>query len=394
MTMAKPRKKPKAKPVAASDINLRGTGEDGKRLGRYAKQEGDRAWPLLEQAFATGTVKVRTAAVRAMAQLDPARAEARFVAAIDAARGKERERLRDLLLLIDTPTAIVKAVSLGGTIRTSLDHTTRAAVMSYVAEQASRLSEDELHGLLARTHVTERYEPPLRDAARGLAAALLEHVRRAPPERTGDVWEADPVDAILHDAARLLTRTEGAMAAFVALEGAGVRLDVSAALEIWREAPPDERVAVLGTYVTDEDDRGEIARTITKTDDPAWAALLLPYIDEPEVLRAVAVLGHPPTAQKLREMASQPELDLRTRNACYLLGTIGDTEATPILLRWLAHPSGVDAAPMLLVALGACGTADAIPALEQLREQHTGRASFFALAIDEIRERTDSVSRA
>jgi hypothetical protein len=387
--MARARDKRPRQPVTPADIDLRGTGEAAKRLARYAKQEGTGAWPLLEQAFDRGSAKMRTAAVRAMAALDPVRAEAVVKAAIAALPSsgtvRKREQLRDCLLLIDSPTAIVAAVAAGAHVKTEVSAATHAGVLAYLAERATAVP-DQIASLLDRARrVIERDVPENRDATRTLALALL---TRADARRRVEGEIVYETSRILHDGGRLLTYADGALAAFVAIEELGIELPIEMAMELWRDAPVDERVAVLGTYVGDEDARGQIARMITKQDDPAWAALLLPYIDEPDVLRAVALLGHSPTAEKLRKMASNTELDLRTRNACYLLGNIGDAEATPILLHWLAHPAGIDAAPMLLVALGACGTADAIPVLEQLREHHAGRGSFFALAIDEIRERT------
>jgi HEAT repeat protein len=338
------------------------------------RKRPQRSWDELAEAFDAANAKQRPAVVREMVELDAARTEKLVEKALRVAKRAQQPALAKCLVDVGTPTAVVAGLVAGAGVRGYSDAEVLRAVLVYIAGRAEA-GDDELRGLVQRSRIVERYEPECRDETRSLALLL---VRRAYRD-------------VVRVGAILLTKIDGAMAAFDAIDRLGVRLDVDLALEVWKDAPSDERVAIFATYLPDEGNRRAVVYTITKNDDPAWATQLLPYIDEPEVMRALGVLGHAPTAERLRKMAIDPSFDLRTRNACHLLGTIGDPQATPILLYWLRDEAGAEAAPMLLVALGSCGTADAIPVLEELRESQPKRAGFFNLAIAEIRARTAAV---
>jgi hypothetical protein len=371
--------------LTEADINLLGVKKDARMLQRYVAQVGADALPFLENALANGSATIRQAAISLIGSLDGDRALRIVRAEIAAIRArkpnkKTRQQLNaqyKLLRAIGTPEAVIACLVDGGDLDSHLTNEARAAVFAYVAAEVPAANAAAVRSLIERSAALRTtLSGRLGEPARAAAEALLAH----------------PSGAFRPDAARLLTAAVGPLEACAVLDGFGVTLEVDLAIKLWGSAPADERAAVLARYVRTKDERAEIARILGKDDDGAWLKILEPYIDESPVMFALLKLQHPSALERVLVTAARDEFDIETKTACHLIGQVGETRGAPILLRWLADPAGIDAAPMLLVALSACGDASALPALEQLRDRHPGRGGFFDHAIASIRYRMQPAS--
>jgi hypothetical protein len=365
----------KKQPVDPGAIDLLGKKKDATLLARYAAENGAAALPLLEDAFAKGSPPMRAAAVSAIAKLDAAHAEELVAAALGAlgkkGAAKQRKLLDGLLLSIASPSAIARFLEGGGSVKEGVQADIYDALVKFVASEAPRADVDRLQTLIERTAVLERwFDGDADPAARDLALVLLRH----------------PSGAFRDAAADFLGRFDGPLA-LSALEQLGAPATVHFALKVSTYASPEKRFAALSRYAGSASDRKAVAGAIQSSDDPAWLRVLGPFIDEPEVFQALVRLRHPAALERLRATAARAAFDLETKTACYLLGAVGDQEASPILLRWLDDPVASEAAPLLLTALSQCGDARAVPVLEHLRSAHPARAGFFDHAIRSIRAR-------
>ena len=326
-------------PVDPDAIDLLGKRKDALLLERYATENGASALPFLERAFAEGSPPLRLAATAAIAELDAERAEG-LVLAVIAALGKkwtskQWKLSHELLLSVATPTAVATFLAAGGVVKTPVSPRVQAALLAHVVAAAPGAGAAELRALLQGTGVL-----------------------------------ADQGSKTLE-----------------ALDAVGVTIDVDLAVDASRYATAQARSAALSRYVGEAAGRKAVVKTLTGRDDPAWIAVLTGFIEERDVFLVLVELRDPSALEKLRAIAGRDGFDPETKDACYRLGSVGDPQASAILVRWLEDPIAEGAAPMLLTALAGCGDARAVAAIERVRTRQPTRAGFFDHAIQSIRAR-------
>jgi hypothetical protein len=109
-----------------------------------------------------------------------------------------------------------------------------------------------------------------------------------------------------------------------------------------------------------------------------------------DAVAQLARIATPAARAKLMRWASAADenvLDVRARQAIFALGSAGDRDVAPEILRWLARPEGKGVAPMLLNALTFVADRSACAVLEQLAAADAARAGFYRQAIATIAAR-------